>query len=164
MSEKKNVDLEKMQDSFELMDYVVPRLEGLLDILAELGMSAELMINGDEVPFAVGEKEDGTITYFTYIPVDIENDGQFILQMSRTVKSGEEDIETSLIDIATYNLESGFGFAVQDPQSNDIVLRAQVPEMGGVGLEWYAYIFEIFEDACTALLDELSYEGSEEVK
>ncbi|MBQ8912808.1 MAG: hypothetical protein IJ054_02030 [Lachnospiraceae bacterium] len=156
MSEKKKETNDAKENTHDPMAYVVPRLEGLLDILEELDMSAELMLDEGEVPYAVGEKTDGTLTYFTYIPFDLENEGQFVLQISRIVRDGSNDTETSLIDIASYNLESSFGFAVQDPQSGDIVLRAQVPEMGGTGLEWYAYIFEMFEDACGALIDALS--------
>ena len=163
MSEEKSEIIEEGQNDLDPMMFVVPRLEGLMDILDKLGMSSELMLNSQDVPFLTGEKKNGTITYFTYIPFDLENDGQFVLQMSRILKDGNEDIETSLIDIASFNLESGFGFAVQDPISGDIVLRAQVPEKGGVEYEWYEYIFEMFEDACISLLDLLESNDIAEV-
>ena len=142
------------------MTYVVPRLEGLIDVLEPLGIKTSLRLSEGEVPFLEGEREDGAIIFFSYIPVDVN--GEFILQLSRSLDAKVFDMDTVLLDIASFNMGSEFGFAVMDPTGVEVVLRAQVPETGGVSLEWSSFILDLFDGAYDELLKALLTEDSKE--
>lgn len=142
------------------MDYVVPRLEGLMDILTDLGIQSFLRLSDEEIPYLEGELEDGSTIFFSYIPVDVT--GKFILELARLVEDDGIDTQSALLDVDAFNMGSEFGFAVMDIQSDEIILRAQVPEMDGMRAEWYSFILELFEDSYNELKEMLLAEDSEE--
>ena len=137
-----------------VMGAVVARLQGLLDILELLDMEAAN-------PYIEARSREGAVYFFSYIPVDIN--GMFILQVSREVTSEVIDKETILINVASFNMGSDFGFAVYDPVDDKAVLRAQVPEQGAISLEWYSYILKLFNDSYAELEDALRIDDAEEV-
>lgn len=162
MDERTNVRAQEIDggesDILDPFAFIVPRLEGLLDILGELGMRASLYLDEDIVPYVTGKDENDITTFFTYLSVDVMAEGKFVLEMTRTIQTGEEDSETTVVDIASFNMDSEFGFAAQDPQTGDVILRAQVPEAGGVSREWYEFVLELFEDGAKELSELLSAE------
>lgn len=144
-----------------VMGAVVARLQGLLDILELLDMEADMLLSKDANPYIEARSREGAVYFFSYIPVDIN--GLFILQVSREVTSEEIDKETILINVASFNMGSDFGFAVYDPVDDKAVLRAQVPEQGAISLEWYSYILKLFNDSYAELEDALRIDDAEEV-
>ena len=143
-----------------LMGAMVARLQGLMDILEELEVKSDLQLSQDQMPYLEAQNEEGAVYFFSYIPVDIT--GEFILQIAREVTEEGIDAETILINIASFNMGSEFGFAVYDPFDGTTVLRAQVPEQGGISLEWYSYILGLFNDSFAELADTLSISDSDE--
>ena len=80
------------------------------------------------------------------------------MHITKTAFDGSDAPDTASLDIDAFNLGSDFGFAVQDPQSGTVILRANVPEMGGISLEHYLYIIELFDSSFKDLVDMLSEE------
>ena len=156
-TEKKvNETAENPAGTLDPLAFIVPRLDGLMDVLENAGLASDLELINGEVPYLVATEPDGALTYYTYTPVDLYGEGQFVLQMSRSVTGNGKDTETSVLDVASYNLGSEFGFAVQDPLTGEIVLRAQVPELGGLDPSFYTYAKKLFDAAYADLADLLS--------
>ncbi|MCR5502800.1 MAG: hypothetical protein K6F53_07310 [Lachnospiraceae bacterium] len=109
------------------------RLNGLTDILERIGFDCRLCLNGDEVPYVLGEKE-GRVLHFFYVPVD-ESGEAFILHIGRMAEElGEEEPE---------DLELSFGFLVYDPVQGRTEYRSQTLESGEYREDGY---YEILTD------------------
>ncbi len=155
-----NEELTQMRDENDPMIFLVPRLQGLMDVLQQMDIPSVLRLSSGDFPYLEADYKDGTQIFFSYIPVDIG--GQFILQMTKEVYVEDCDPDTLLFDITSFNMGSEFGFAAYDLVNGDVVLRAQVPEIGGVSLKTYTYYLELFDAAFEELNEALLKEDEEE--
>ena len=118
-------------------------LETIVNEIAE-GVKAEQILGTNGLPQLRAGFDEKEIT-FSYLPVGDEGTDRFILLIRSVVKVAEEDDAGNMLPCESFNLGSPFGFAVYDPVSGAVELRAQVPESGGLSeRDHYEHILEMF--------------------
>ena len=141
-----------------LRSAVQVRINGLETVINEIAKEAEVeqMFGTNGLPQLRMGFDDREIT-FSYLPVGDEGTDRFILLIRSVVKVVDEDDAGNMLPCESFNLGSPFGFAVYDPVSGAVELRAQIPESGGLSeKEQYEHILEMFSYSMEELNDALS--------
>lgn len=140
-----------------VMALVLPRINSLMDILSNhILMKCERSLTPGGLPRITGQFEGDEFT-FTYLPVGIEEGDRFVLIVSATAYQVPEDDDNAMgmvFECEGFNIGSTFGYAVYDPVDRTVVLRATLPEAGGMpDVEWYEHSFGMFLGSLMDLRD-----------
>ena len=141
-----------------LRSAVQVRINSLETIVNEIadGAEVEQMFGTNGMPQLRAGFDDKEIT-FSYLPVGDEATNRFILLIRSVVKLAETDDAGYMLPCESFNIGSPFGFAVYDPVSGAVELRAQIPESGGMSeRDQYEHILEMFSYSMEELSDTLS--------
>jgi hypothetical protein len=142
------MEQEKMEFTSDdiLRSAVQVRINGLETIINEIAEETrvEQIFGTNGLPQLRAALDDREIV-FSYLPVGDEGTDRFILLVRSVVKVAEEDDAGNMLPCESFNLGSPFGFAVYDPVSGAVELRAQIPEIGGLSeRDQYEHILELF--------------------
>lgn len=131
---------------------LLPRLNGLQEMLEELGLESQLVLSPETAPFLLLE-ENTNIWRLSYLAVQPEEAGRYLLMITTEVPVEDmEQAEMHRMRCLVCNRISVGSFAEYDEEEGKFSVRCMLPETGGmVSMEQLAFVLDLFRDAVNHL-------------